>query len=98
MRILGFRIGHGVFGDCAAPGIELADQGGGVARVPDVAILILHQTMRSGMRCLERVLLDLTRLRIDAPENVGHLAAVPERALPCSQRIVGPRAWRRRWP
>src|SRR5262249_57894012 len=98
MRILRLRIGHSVLGDVAGLGIELADQAQMVAGEPDVAVLVLDQTMRSRLRRLERIFLDLPSLGIEAAELAGELPGVPDRAVAGGERIVRPRARRRHRP
>src|SRR5207248_6023273 len=89
MRIA--RLWRLIFGDRPRLRVELADQRSGIPRVPDVTVLIFHQTMRSGVRRLEGIFLDFPCLRIEPPEHIGHLARVPERTVPRRQRIVRPR-------
>ena len=84
-----------MFGDVAGLGIELADQAQMVAGEPDVAVLVLDQTMRPGLRRLERIFLDRAGLGIEAAELAGELPGVPNRAVAGGERIVRARA--RRW-
>src|SRR5262245_58467083 len=98
MRILRLRIGHSVFGDVAGLWIELADQAQMVAGEPDVAVLVLDEAMRPGLRRLERIFLDLPGLGIEAAELAGQLPRVPNRAVPGRERIVWARARRRHGP
>ena len=81
MRVLRLRIWHLVFADCTRLRVELADQRAGVSRVPDVATLILGEAMRSGVSRLQRIFLELARLRIEPTQHIGHLAGVPESAV-----------------
>ena len=54
VRIARCRIRQLVLGDVAGLRIELADQPREVAGEPDVAVLVLDQAVRAGMRRLER--------------------------------------------
>src|SRR5436309_2168959 len=72
-----------VFGDCSGLRIKLADRRSGVAGVPDVAVSIFLQAMRSGVRRLERKFPDFPCLRIDPAKHIGQLARVPECAVVC---------------
>ena len=82
----------------AGLGIELADQRGVVAGEPDVAVLVLDQTMRSGVRRLERIFPDRAGLRIDPAELVDQLPGPPDGAVLGRERIVRARAERRHVP
>ena len=88
MRILGLRIRHLVFGDVAGLGVELADEAHVVAGEPDVAVLVLDEAVRAGLRRLERIFLDLAALGIEAAELAGELPGVPDRAVAGGERIV----------
>ena len=90
MRIFHVGVGHLVLGDRAGLRVELADQRSGVARVPDVAVLVLDQAVGTGVRRPERIFPEAARLRIEPPEHVGHLAGVPERSVRRRQWIVRP--------
>src|SRR5262249_16648833 len=65
---------------------------------PDVAVLVLDETVRTGLRGLEGIFLDRAGLGIEAAELAGELAGVPNRAVAGGKRIVRPRARRRHWP
>src|SRR6266849_9514963 len=96
--ILGLGVRHPVLGDRTRLRVELADEGPGVARVPDVAVLVLDQAMRPGVRRLEGIFLEAASLRIEPAEHVVHLARVPERSVPRRQGIVRPRPGRGHLP
>src|SRR5262249_13804369 len=96
--ILRLRIGHFVFGDVAGPGVELADEAHVVAGEPDVAVLVLGEAVRTGLRRLERIFLDRAGLGIEAAELAGQLPGVPDRAVPGGERVVRARARRRHLP
>src|SRR5262249_35342742 len=95
MRVLRLRIGHFVFGDVAGLGVELADEAEVIAGEPDVAVLVLDEAVRTGLRRLERKFLDRAGLGIEAAELSGQLPGVPDRAVAGGERVVRPRA--RRW-
>src|SRR5258708_36140438 len=81
-----------VFGDCSGLRIELSDQGSRVARVPNVAVMILLQAVRSGVRCLELKFREFAGRRIQPAKDVGQLASVPDRAVPPRHRVMQSRA------
>src|SRR5437588_1055966 len=62
---------------------------------PDVAVLVFDQTVRTRLRRLDRIFLELPGLGIEAAELAGELPGVPDGAVACGERIVRPRA--RRW-
>src|SRR5207245_1950057 len=94
VRILGLRIRHLVLRDLAVFGVQLADERAGVAGVPDVALAILDEPVRAGMRRLERILFYGAALRVHATEHVRHLSRVPERSVARRHWIVRARARR----
>ena len=61
MRILRLRVGHLVFGDLAGLRVDHADEPGGVAGVPDVAVRVGLQAVRTRVRRRQRELLELLR-------------------------------------
>ena len=95
-----FTFGSGIWYSVTMPvfGIELADQRGVVAGEPDVAVLVLDQAMRPGVRRLQRIFPDRAGLRIDAAKLVGELPGPPDRAVLGRERIVRARAERRHVP
>ncbi|MNC84494.1 hypothetical protein D3C83_00500 [compost metagenome] len=98
VRVLRFRVRHRVLGDLAGFRIELADDARVVAGEPDVAVLVLDQAVRRGLRRLERVFADLPGLRVDAPQLVGELPGVPDGAVARGERVMRARARRRHLP
>src|SRR5262249_61583259 len=66
VRVARLGIGQLVFGDGAGLRVELADQPDIVAGVPDVAVAVLGEPVRAGMRSLQVVFPDLSRLRVEA--------------------------------
>src|SRR4029077_5167019 len=74
------------------------DDGNVVAGEPDVAVLVLSQTVRAGVRRLERELLDLAGVRVEPAEHAGQLSRVPDRAVGRGTRVVRARARRRNRP
>src|SRR5204863_9424647 len=76
-----------VFSHASGLRIEFSDQGARVARIPNVAVTILLQAVRSGVRCLELEFREFAGRRIEPSEYVGQLASVPERPVPCRQRV-----------
>ena len=57
-------------------------------REPDVALSISDETVRSGVRRLQRIFLEGTGVGIEAAEFVGSLSGVPERAVRRERWIV----------
>src|SRR5207245_8727288 len=98
MRVLRLGVRHLELSDRAGLRIDLADQRAGVARVPDVAVLVLDEAVGPGMRRSQSILFDLAGLGIDPAQHVRHLARVPEGSISCRKRIVRARSWRGRRP
>src|SRR5207253_11457252 len=85
---LGVAVRCVVFADVAGLGIELADEAHVVAGEPDVAVLVLDEAVRAGMRRLGEIFRDHTALGCEAAELAGELPGVPDRAVPGCERIV----------
>ena len=64
-------LGGRVFSDGSGLRIEFSDQGAGVARIPNVAVTILLQAVRSGVQCLELEFREFAGRRIEPSEYVG---------------------------
>ena len=74
MRIGGFRIGHGIFGDLPGGRIEFADMGRAVSGVPDLPFLIDNQIVRTGAG----IQFELVKLaRLQGPARQCNLHPVP---------------------
>ena len=84
-----------ILGDPAGLGVELADVTAGDGGEPNVAFLVGDQAVGPGVACLERIFLELSRLRIKPAQLIRSLARVPKRAVGCQCRIVRPRPRRR---
>src|SRR5258708_14387936 len=78
--------------------MELANQARGVPGEPDIAGLVLRQSMRTGERRLHGVFPDRAGLGIEPAKLVGELAGPPDRAVARGQRIVRSRTLRRNIP
>src|SRR6185369_16148729 len=93
VRILRLWTGHVVVFELAGLDVELADVATPVASVPDVAILVVDQPVRSAPH-RDRVFLHLSSLRIEPAKPVGKLTSPPDRAIGSRQRIMRTRAGR----
>ncbi len=82
VRVTCGGIGHGIYGHLSGFRVELADVTFGVARIPDVAVFVGGQAMRTCMRRLEAIFRDLARSGIQPPEHVGELPCIPVRSHP----------------
>jgi len=83
-----FASGRTIFGDLAIPRVELADITSGDGGEPDIAVLVSDQTVRTGVRSLQGILLELPSLRIKPTELVCSLSGVPKRAVWCERGIT----------
>ena len=91
-------VGHLVLGHLAGLGIELADEPRAVTGVPDVAVAIRDETVRTGVGRGQRPLADLPGRHVDTPEIVRALTRVPQAAVDAESGIVRVGVWRRRVP
>ena len=93
------RVGirHGIFGDLAGLGIQLADVSAEIRRIPDVAVFIRGQPVRPGLR-RQLVFLELLRLGIEMSEHISHLPRVPNGSVRSKHGIMRPRTRRRHHP
>src|SRR4030095_2628862 len=90
MRVTRGGIGHGVFGHLSSFWVELADMTFEVARVPDVAVFVGSQAMRTCMWRLEVIFCDLARGGIQPPEHVSELPCIPYSAVGSAEWIMAP--------
>src|SRR4029453_963922 len=77
MRVPRGRVRHLVLGHLSRLRVEPADEPGEISRVPDVAVAICDEAMRS-VAAGKRVLTYLPGIHIHAPEVVRDLTGVPE--------------------
>src|SRR5437667_4336523 len=78
MRIFRARIAHAVFGNRTGFRIELTDVSLEDGGEPDVSLFVSDEAMRAGVRCLERVLAELSGVWVP-PKFIGHLLGNLER-------------------
>ena len=78
--------------------VQLADERGGVAGVPDVPVLVGGQAVRARFRGLQREFLHGSGFRIEPAEHVRPLPGPPDGAIRRRERIVRPRAERGHHP
>src|SRR5947208_16511306 len=81
MRIFRARIAHAVFSNLTGFRIELPDVSLEDGGEPDVSLFVSDQAMRDGVRCLERVLAELSGVWVQQPKFIGHLLGNPESAI-----------------
>src|SRR6266850_113048 len=81
-----------VCGHRACARIELADVALRVPREPDVSVRIGNQPVRAGVLDLQRILLERSRLGVDAPKFVLQLFREPQRAVRSDGGIMRMRA------